>query len=187
MKFLLFIMPVLLLSSKITAQQGIYNASNEIFIEFIGDDVPLEFTSSHFASRLVKGDTQFEFVLPLNTVRPVNNIKDIQIFEAIFPPEPELLLYLTAEIPESPLNLMEFNASEDFVLDGVLTLFDENVRVPVTTSMYYEEGTLFFNLNFNFNLNLWEIPVPEKFDDLFTGEINMYVKDGTWSNFYLDR
>jgi len=165
-------------------QNQIYNVANEVSLKIFGIDRNYNFISEKFAGRYDKNQRFFEFILPIQSVFPIDGTHDVSIVRDLFViNKGQPVINLTVSFMDPLVSLEEFNSPQELILDGWLTIADRKYNIPVVMSLYYSNEVLFYKLRTEIDMYKLSWNMPEHYRTFLTGIMQIQVNDGKWRDF----
>lgn len=180
---IIFLLAAFAFSEASQAQGQAYNASNDVSIKITGNTRDYVFGSRDFAGRYNKNDKRFEFYLPVPSVYATSDTSDLYLFRDIFAGyENAQDFFITATFADELTSLAEFKTPTDMVLDGLLTLPNYSLSLPVYMKVFYNNNILFYSMRMELDLDLIAANIPPHYLPLLSGEMQLLVSEGRWNN-----
>jgi len=118
MRFLILIL--VLLSGNLMSQPQIYTGINNCEIRMQGIHKEYVFESNHMEARLNTFQKRFEFIIPVETLKPVRDSSDLAMLNEIIGTEPTIIL--VAELPDDQIDFSEFKGNTPMTMNAQLFL-----------------------------------------------------------------
>lgn len=155
--------------------------NNEGLLQIKGTKQHYEFISQEVSARIDINENLMEFIIPLKSFAPVEDLEHQRILNDIFSSPFRLPLYLTATFDEEVVRRENFTQPVNVVLNGTLSLYEEHFQVPVEVSIYAVDETVFYNMVTRFDLSLLGRDYDGIYKDIITGEFMIIVNDAQWN------
>lgn len=184
LRFVLFALFISLICNSAFSQDRrdkTFVGNNEGILQINGTTQHYEFVSQEVSARIDINENLMEFIIPLKSFVPVENLEHQRILNDVFSSPFRLPLYLTATFDEEAFRRDNFTQPMNIVLNGTLSLYEEQFQVPVEVSIYAVDETVFYNMVTRFDLSLLGRNYDGIYKEIITGEFMIIVNDAQWN------